>query len=110
MSRTFDELMKVLEEKGEIPDEQARAIIAEHGPLSEDEKKQIAAAIRMKKALTGQKTAQPSAAEASKPTSGEAEEVSMDDYLHALSVLDSSDSSEEEKQQARRIVERFESQ
>ncbi len=109
MSRTFDELMKVLEEKGEIPDEQARAIIAEHGPLSDDEKKQIAAAIRMKKALTGQGTAQPSAAETSK-LGEEAAEVSIDDYLQALSVLDSSDSSEEEKQQARRIVERFESQ
>ncbi len=108
MSRTFDELMKVLEEKGEIPDEQARAIIAEHGPLSDEEKKQIAAAIRMKKALTAKSA--PSPAAAPQPAGEQAAEVSMDDYLQALSILDSSEASEEEKQQARRIVERFESQ
>lgn len=107
MSKTFDELMKVLEEKGEIPDETAKKLIEEHGPLSDEEKKQMAAAIRMKKALAKEKkTGDKADAEKQEEDDG----VSMDDYLLALSALDSEDASEDEKKKAKQIIEKFESQ
>ncbi|NDJ54693.1 MAG: hypothetical protein GYB68_16620 [Chloroflexi bacterium] len=101
MSKTFDELMKVLDEKGKIEDEVAKKIIEEHGALSDEEKKQLASAIKMKKALTESKD------DADKKDDGE---VGMDDYLAALSVMDSDDASEEDKKKAKEAIEKFESQ
>ncbi len=103
MSKTFDELMKILNDQGEIPDEKAKAIIAEHGPLSEEEKKQLAAAIKMKKALTKKDDQK----KEDKPGDGE---VSMDDYIQALSVLDSEAATAEEKEKAKKVIDKFESQ
>ncbi len=106
MSKTYDELMKLLEDKGEIPDEEAKKIIKEHGALEDEEKKQVAAAIKMKKALTkddkkdGDKDKK----------DGDSDEVTMDDYLKALSDVDSEDASEEDKKKAKAIIEKFESQ
>ena len=97
MSKAFDEIMKVIQEKGEIPDEKAKEIIKEHGALSDDEKKQIAAAIKMKKALSD---------EGGKDIG----DVSMEDYINALSVLDSDAATEEDKKKAQAIKDKFESQ
>jgi len=102
MSKSFDEIMKVLESKGEVPEEDAKKILAEHGALADDEKKQLAAAIRMKKALKGDKPGDGAKAEGG--------EVTMDDYLQALSTLDSTDASKEEKEKAEKVREKFESQ
>ncbi len=109
MTKTFDELMKILEEKGAIPDEEATRLIKEHGPLTDDEKKDLAAAIRMKRALTqgGEKKEKD---EDEKQPPAAKEEVSMDDYLQALSVLDSDAASPEDKEKAQKIKEQFESQ
>jgi hypothetical protein len=117
MSKTFDELMKVLEEKGEIPDDTAKKLIEEHGALSDEEKKQLAAAIKMKKALTKDKDEEKDKADKKEEKGDEDkdkekkddDEVSMDDYLKALSVLDSDDASEDEKKKARQVKEKFES-
>lgn len=137
MTKTFDEMMKLLEEKGGIADEEGAKLIKEHGALTDDEKKDLAAAIRMRKALT-------KPAEAPKPAEGEKKdgaadaekkdekpaegsapaadakpaeakkdepaEVTMDDYLQALSVLDAEDASKEDKEKAEKVKERFESQ
>lgn len=113
MSKTFDELMKVLEEKGEIPDDTAKKLIEEHGPLSDEEKKQIAAAIKMKKALTGDEKKEEAKGEdkdAEEDKDQKDAEVTMDDYLQALSVLDSEDAGDDEKEQAKKVREQFESQ
>lgn len=141
MSKTFDEMMKLLEEKGGIAEEEGAKLIKEHGPLTDDEKKDLAAAIRMRKALTKPAEA-PKPAEGEKkdgtteadkkdekPAEGEkkddkpagdakpseekkdeASEATMDDYLQALSVLDSDDASKEDKEKAEKVKEKFESQ
>jgi hypothetical protein len=108
MTKTFDELMKMLEDKGAIPDDEATRLIKEHGPLTDDEKKDLAAAIKMKKALTpgGEKKDKEEGEKKAEAT----EEVSMDDYLNALSVLDSEAASQEEKAKAQKVKEQFESQ
>jgi hypothetical protein len=115
MSKTFDELMKVLEEKGEIPDDVAKKLIEEHGPLSDEEKKQVAAAIKMKKALTSDEKKEEDKGEekdkdAEKDKDKKDAEVTMDDYLQALSVLDSEDAGDDEKEQAKKVKEQFEGQ
>jgi hypothetical protein len=102
MSKSFDEIMKVIEEEGGIPDEKAKAIITEHGQLSAAEKKQVASAIRMNKALKGKKD------EGDSAESDDADEVSMEDYLQALGTLDSEDASAEEKKEAQAIIDKFE--
>ncbi len=98
MSKSFDAIMKALEAQGDITDDAARAIIEEHGPLTDEEKRQVAAAIKMKRALGGQP-----------PEAGKGE-VSLDDYIQALSVLDAEDASEDDKQKARQVRDRFEGQ
>lgn len=115
MSKAFDELMKVLEAKGTIPDEEAAKIIKDHGPLTDEEKKQVAAAIKMKKALTksddkkDEKTKDKTDDKAA-DKDGKGDEVTLDDYLQALSVLDSDAASKEDKDKAHRIKDRFETQ
>ena len=105
MSKTFDELMKVLEQKGAIPDEDALKTIKEHGPLSDEEKKQVAAAIKMKKALTTKSDDKKD--DKDKKDDGE---VTLDDYLQAHSVLDSDAASKEDKDKAQKAKDKFESQ
>jgi DNA-directed RNA polymerase subunit H (RpoH/RPB5) len=104
MSKTYDELLKILDEKGEIPDETAKSIIKEHGALSDEEKKSVAAAIKMKKALTPKDNKKDDKKEDKK----DSEEVSMDDYLKALSVLDSEGASKEDKAKAQKAKDTFE--
>ena len=110
MSKTYDEIMKVLEEKGAIADADAEKLIKEHGALSDEEKKNVAAAIKMKKALTssGDKGKDKDKAKDDKGKA-DADEVSMDDYLKALSVLDSDDASKEDKEKAKKAKDKFES-
>jgi hypothetical protein len=121
MTQTYDEMMKVLDEKGTIAEEDGAKLIKEHGPLTDEEKKNLAAAIKMKKALT--KPAEAKAKDGDKPNEKkeekkdekladekkeEADEVSMDDYLQALSVLDSEDASKEDKEKAQKNKDKFE--
>jgi len=121
MSKSFDEIMKVIEETGGIPDDKAKAIITEHGPLEADEKKQIATTIKMRKQLQGsaaqKKDDKPDTAkegedkpeaEAKEADKKADNEVTMDDYIQALSVLDAEDSTEDEKKKAQAVKEKFE--
>ena len=117
MSKSFDAIMKVIEETGEIPDEKAKTIITENGPLEADEKKQIAAAIKMRKQLQASAATKkkddkeggdkPDAA-AKEGDKKADDEVTMDDYLQALSVLDSEGATEEEKKKAQAVKDKFE--
>jgi len=104
MSKTFDELMKVLDAKGDIPTDDAGKAIKEHGPLTDDEKKQLAAAIKVKKALTQ------GSDKDKKDDNKDKDEVTLDDYMNALSVLDSSEASKEDKEKALKAKDKFESQ
>jgi hypothetical protein len=125
MTQTYDEMMKVLEEKGTIAEEDGAKLIKEHGPLTDEEKKNLAAAIKMKKALTKPADAKPAepARDGEKPDEKkeekkdekpaeekkeESDEVSMDDYLQALSVLDSDGASKEDKEKAQKAKDKFE--
>jgi len=110
MTKTFDEMMKILEEKGTIAEDEGTKLIKEHGALTDEEKKDLAAAIKMKKALTKDGEKKDGDKKEDKPAeaSKESDEVSMDDYLQALSILDSEDASKEDKEKAQKIKEKFE--
>lgn len=124
MSKTYDAMMKLLDEKGSIPDDEAAKLIKEHGPLDDEEKKMIAAAIKMARVLnkTNDKDSEKASADKDKKSGGEDKgkdekndmppdtEVTMDDYLVALSVLDSDEASKEDKEKAQKMKDKFESQ
>jgi hypothetical protein len=120
MTKTYDELIKLLDEKGSIPDEDAARLIKEHGPLEDEEKKKIASAIKMAKALRpsdDKDKGQAGKGEESGKDIGDKKEeasgdgeVTMDDYLLALSILDSDEASKEEKEKAQKAKDKFESQ
>jgi hypothetical protein len=105
MTKTFDEIVNVLNEDGAISDERAQALIDAHGPMTPEEKKQIAVMMRMKSALRPRAPDQAEAGAADEPTT-----VTLEDYIQALSVLDSSDASELEKQEAQRVKDTYESE
>ena len=106
MSKSFDELLKVLETKCEIPTAEAEKIIKEHGALSDEEKKQVAAAIKMKKALTKSDDKD----KRDDKDKGKSDEVTFDDYMQALSTLDADGASKEDKDKAQKAKDKFESQ
>jgi hypothetical protein len=108
MTKSYDEIMKLLEEKGQVPESDAKKIMEEHGALEDEEKKKIAAAIKMKKVLSKSKDDKKDSEK--KEDKKEGDEVSFDDYLQALSTLDSDDASEEDKKKAKANKEKYESQ
>ena len=112
MSKSFDALMKILEQKGTIPDEDAVKTIKDNGPLTDEEKKQVAAAIKMKKALTkSDDKKDDNAKKDDKAAEKKADaEIAFDDYLQALSVLDSDAASKEDRDKAQKVKDKFESQ
>jgi hypothetical protein len=105
MTKTFDEIVNILDKDGAISDERAQALIDAHGPMTSDEKKQIAVMLRMKSALRPPEPAQGESEMVDEPAA-----VTLEDYIQALSVLDSSDASEHEKQEARRVKDAYESE
>jgi hypothetical protein len=124
MSKTYDAMMKLLDEKGSIPDDEAARLITESGPLDDEEKKKVAAAIKMAKVLNksdDKEEKKADSAKADKTAGGDDArveskdkpsdaEVTMDEYLVALSVLDSDEASKEEKEKAQKAKDKFESQ
>lgn len=120
MSKTYDAMMKLLDEKGSIPDDDAARLIKEHGPLDEEEKKKVASAIKMAKVLNksddkdvegkDKKPVDADKAREEKKDEPSDAEVTMDDYLQALSVLDSDEAGKEEKEKAQKMKDKFESQ
>jgi hypothetical protein len=120
MTQAFDEIMKRLEANGTITNKEAEKLIAEHGPLTDEEKKRLAEALmkatpKSEKAESAEKSQTPDAKEGAEATPDEKEpdedaEVTMEEYLTALATLDSTDVTDEEKARASRVRERFESQ
>lgn len=126
MSKTYDAMMKLLDEMGSIPDGEAARLMKEYGPLDEEEKKKIAAAIKMAKVLnkSDDKDSKKAEEDKDKKPAGEDkdkskdekkdepsdDEITMDDYLLALSVLDSDEAGIEEKEKAQKVKDKFESQ
>jgi hypothetical protein len=105
MTQAFDEIMKRLESTGAVSDEEAQKLIAEHGPLTNEEKQRLAEALKEAGSKGEDKTAGEKPPE---PDAGAEAEVTMEEYLAALATLDSSDVTDEEKARATRVKERFE--
>jgi hypothetical protein len=107
MTQAFDEIMKRIESAGTVSDEDAEKLIAEHGPLTNEEKKQLADSLKKAESKGEEKSVGEKKAE---PEAEESADVTMEEYLNALATLDSSDVSDEEKASATKIKDRFESQ
>jgi hypothetical protein len=107
MTQAFDEIMKRIDSTGTIANEEAEKLIAEHGPLTDDEKKRLAEALKKAESKGEEKPA-----DEPKPEQEASEEadVTMEEYLNALATLDSSDVSDEEKARAAKLKDRFENQ
>lgn len=89
MSESFDKLMKLLEEKGEISDDEMKKVIEESGDMTSEEHIEFSLA-RLKKGT--------------KET-----EVTLEQYLEATKTLDNSEEGSPEYIAAQKIVEAFES-
>lgn len=90
MTAAFDHLEKLLKEKGTLTNEQVETAIKEHGEMTDEEKIQLEADRHEK--------------ERSKEAT-----ITMDEYLAATQVLDSTSEDSEEHKKALEIVEKFES-
>jgi hypothetical protein len=112
MTKTYDEMMKLLDEKKSIPDDEAARLIQEHGPLDDEEKKKIAAAIKMAKALgkSEDKAEDRDKDHKEKKDEPSDAEITMDDYLVALSILDADAASKEDREKAQKVKDKFEGQ
>ena len=87
MTQAFDEIMKQIESTGTISNEEAEKLIAEHGPLTNEEKKQLAESLKKAESNDEEKAAGEKKAE---PEAEESADVTMEEYLNALATLDSS--------------------
>lgn len=90
MTAAFDHLEKILKEKGTLTNEEVEAAIKEHGEMTDEEKIQLEAD-RHEKERSSHVT------------------ITMDQYLEATKVLDSTPEDSEEHKKALEIVEKFES-
>jgi len=89
MSAAFDHLKKLLEEKGSLSNEEVEAAVKEHGEMTDEEKMQLEAD-RHEKERSSDAT------------------ITMEQYLEATKVLDTSTEDSEEYKKALAIVEKFE--
>ena len=90
MSESFDKLKALLEEKGDILQEDIESITQAHGALSEQEVFELQS-LRIKKSASARK------------------QVTMDEYLEAAKKLDELEEGTAEYAAAEAIVEAFES-
>jgi len=107
MTQAFDEIMKRIESAGSISNDEAEKLIAQHGPLTDEEKKRLAESLKKAESKDEEEAAVEKKAE---PDAEESAVVTMEEYLNALATLDSSDVNDEEKARATRLKDRFESQ
>jgi hypothetical protein len=110
MSKSFDELLKLLEEKKTLSREDVEKVTKEHGDLSDEEKTKLAARAKELEKEAKEKEEKKEEEKKEEKKDAKGEEVSMDEYLQALSVMDSDDESEEAKAKAKKVIEAFESQ
>jgi hypothetical protein len=90
MSETFDKLKAVLAENKTLTNEDVEKLVAEHGEMTNEEKIELEA-----QKLEAEKA-------------NKSDEVSLDDYLAALKVLDSAEEGSAEYQEAESKVEKYE--
>lgn len=90
MSATFDELKKLLAKQGTLSEEDINTAIAAHGALSEDERAKIEAERYEAERAKGQK-------------------ITLEQYLEASKVLDSTAEGSPEYTKALALVEAYES-
>jgi transcription elongation GreA/GreB family factor len=88
MSDTFDKLKAMLEEKGDLTDDEVAKMVAEHGEMTAEENMDLSAAIHEKR-------------RASQAT------VTMDQFLEANKILDTADEDSAEYKAAQKIVDTF---
>lgn len=89
MTAAFDHLEKILKETGTLTNEDVEAAIKTHGDMTDEEKIQLEAD-RHEKERSSDAT------------------ITMDEYLAATQVLDSTPEDSEEHKKALEIVEKFE--
>ncbi len=90
MSETFDKLKAVLAQKKTLTNDEVEKMVAEHGEMTDEEKIELEA-----QKLEAEKA-------------NKSEEVTLDDYLAALKVLDSAEEGSEDYKQAEAKVEKYE--
>ncbi len=90
MSETFDKLKAVLAEKKTLTNDEVEKMVAEHGEMTDEEKIELEA-----QKLEAEKA-------------NKSEEVTLDDYLAALKVLDSAEEGSQDYKQAEAKVEKYE--
>ncbi len=88
MPDTFNKLKVLLEEKGDLGDDDVAKMIAEHGEMTPEENMELSAAIHEKR-------------RASQVT------ITMEQFLEANKVLDSTDENSDEYKAAQKIVDAF---
>jgi transcription elongation GreA/GreB family factor len=88
MTETFDKLKALLEEKGDLSDEEIAKMIAEHGEMTAEENMDLSATMHEKR-------------RASQAT------VTMEQFLEANKVLDSADEDSDAYKAAQKIVDVF---
>jgi transcription elongation GreA/GreB family factor len=88
MTEAFDKLKALLEEKGDLSDEDIAKMIAEHGEMTAEENMDLSAAIHEKRRV----------AQAT---------VTMEQFLEANEVLDTTDENSAEYKAAQKIVDAF---
>jgi transcription elongation GreA/GreB family factor len=88
MTDTFDKLKARLDEKGDLTDEEVVRMVAEHGEMTAEENMDLSAAIHEKRRV----------AQAT---------VTMEQFLEANEVLDTTDENSAEYKAAQKIVDAF---
>lgn len=90
MTETFDKLMAMLKDKQTLTPEDITSAESEHGEMTDEERIELEAA-----KLDAEKA-------------NKTEEVSLDDYLAALKVLDSAEEGSDAYKEAEAKVEKYE--
>lgn len=89
MTKTFDELRKLLKEKGKLTPEDVEKAVKEHGELTEEEKVSLAA-----EAHAAERKAE--------------QQVTVEQYIEATKTLEDAEEGSPEYKKAKEIVEAFE--
>jgi hypothetical protein len=92
MTETFDKLKALLDEKKTVSNEDIQKMVGDHGEMTPEEITELEA-LKL---------------EAEKVTKKAGEEVSLDDYLAALKVLDEAAEGSDEYKKAEAAVEKYE--
>lgn len=90
MTETFDKLKALLTEKQDLTNEDVETVVKEHGEMTDEEKIWLES-------------------EKIKLQKSERDEVSLDDYLAALKVLDEAEEGSAEHSTAKATVDKYES-